>query len=167
MNNSCIQNLYSLKKLLKHLPEKHYTRPAFKIFNASIGEHIRHILEFYSCLLEGVNKGEVNYDSRKRDTEIELNIEVALMHIERIYDSLENMKISKKMRVLSNPTFQEHLSNSIPSSLDRELLYCLDHSIHHMALIKVALHEFDAHHLIDSNFGVAFSTIRNRNKCAQ
>ncbi|MDG1761192.1 MAG: DinB family protein [Flavobacteriaceae bacterium] len=167
MNKQCIQNLQSLNELLKNLPEPYYIKPASKLFNASIGEHIRHILEFYSCLLDGVNEGQVNYDSRKRNPTIELNSEVASMHIDRICSSLESELVSKKIHILANPTFQEDYTCSISSSLERELMYCLDHSIHHMALIKVALYEFDIQHLIDSNFGVAFSTLRNRYKCVQ
>ncbi len=52
------------------------------------------------------------------------------------------------------------------SSYQRELLYNLEHSIHHQALIKVALLEIQ-HDLVDENFGVAQSTIEYRKKCVQ
>ena len=55
----------------------------------------------------------------------------------------------------------------IDTSLYRELGYCLEHSVHHQALIKTALKEHECLGLIDQNFGIASSTIRNRNLCVQ
>lgn len=51
--------------------------------------------------------------------------------------------------------------------INRELAYCLEHSIHHQALIKVGLKEQNIENLIDENFGVAPATIRHKQKCAQ
>ena len=44
-----------------------YTAPCAELSNASIGEHTRHVIELYQCLLAGYEKGEVNYDARKRN----------------------------------------------------------------------------------------------------
>ena len=38
----------------------------------------------------------------------------------------------------------------------------LEHLLHHQALIKVALNEMEANHLINKNFGIAPSTIQYR-----
>ena len=53
----------------------------------------------------------------------------------------------------------------VSSNYDRELLYNLEHCIHHQALIKVGLLHCKAIH-INENFGVAASTIAYRT-CAQ
>ena len=54
----------------------------------------------------------------------------------------------------------------IESNYNRELLYNLEHCIHHQALIKVAIIQ-SATIEIDENFGVARSTIEYRKQCAQ
>jgi RNA-binding protein YhbY len=54
----------------------------------------------------------------------------------------------------------------IDTNYNRELLYNLEHCIHHQALIKVAVLQNDAI-TIDANFGVARSTIEYRKQCAQ
>jgi hypothetical protein len=54
----------------------------------------------------------------------------------------------------------------IESNYFRELLYNLEHCIHHQALIKVAILQCETV-TIDPNFGVARSTIEYRNQCAQ
>ncbi len=42
------------------------------------------------------------------------------------------------------------------------MVYNIEHCIHHQALIKVALNEMEANHLINKNFGMAPSTIQYR-----
>jgi hypothetical protein len=42
------------------------------------------------------------------------------------------------------------------------MVYNIEHCIHHQALIKVALNEMEANHLINKNFGIAPSTIQYR-----
>ena len=54
----------------------------------------------------------------------------------------------------------------IETSFFRELIYCMDHCIHHQSLIKIALLEQNLIHFIDPNFGVAFSTQIYRRQCA-
>ncbi|MCA1746680.1 MAG: hypothetical protein LC655_03220, partial [Bacteroidales bacterium] len=56
----------------------------------------------------------------------------------------------------------------ISSSVGRELAYCIEHSIHHQAIIKAGLIDLNCTELVSSEFGVAYSTIRYRNdSCAQ
>ena len=63
----CKKNLEEIKSLLQVLPKEHYTFPVAILSNATIGEHVRHILEFYKCLIDGIACDVVNYDERKRD----------------------------------------------------------------------------------------------------
>jgi len=41
--------------------------PAF----GEISGHMRHIIEFYECFLDGLPAGRIDYDARKRDQSIE------------------------------------------------------------------------------------------------
>ncbi len=55
-----------------------------------------------------------------------------------------------------------NISLEIPTNFYREMVYNIEHCIHHQALIKVALNEMEANHLINKNFGIAPSTIQYR-----
>jgi hypothetical protein len=46
--------------------------------------------------------------------------------------------------------------------LFRELAYDLEHSIHHQAIIKIAMKNLNSEYALNENFGVARSTIRFR-----
>lgn len=64
----------------------------------------------------------------------------------------------------------EHFISGIPTFIEtnyfREVLYNLEHCIHHQALIKVALLNFN-YIQISETFGIAPSTIEFRKICAQ
>ena len=48
----------------------------------------------------------------------------------------------------------------VSSSFFRELTYLIEHTIHHLAIIKIGLNEVYPAIEIPKNFGVAHSTIR-------
>ena len=57
---------------------------------ASIGGHLRHILEFYECFLDGVDSGHIDYDARKRDQLIERSRTAAAGRIYSLVERLQN-----------------------------------------------------------------------------
>jgi hypothetical protein len=153
--------LNELKDLLSQISDKDYSNPCFELSNATIGEHTRHIVELFQCLENQYESGVINYDSRKRDYAIQTYTETAKSAIETIINNLEKPNKSLILhQVIDGETLE------IESNYDRELLYNLEHCIHHQALIKVAVLQNDSI-TIDENFGVARSTIEYKNQCAQ
>jgi len=155
------KTLKELSDLLSQLTNDDFSCPCHGLSNATIGEHTRHIIELFQCLENQYESGVINYDSRKRDYAIQTCVETAKISIEIISNNLE--KPNKNLilhQVIDGETLE------IESNYNRELLYNLEHCIHHQALIKVAVLQNDAI-TIDENFGVARSTIEYRNQCAQ
>jgi hypothetical protein len=155
------KTLNELSNLLTQLSNQDYCEQCSGLSNATIGEHTRHIIELFQCLENQYESGVINYDSRKRDYAIQTCTETAKAAIEIVKSNLE--KPNKNLilyQVIDGETLE------IESNYDRELLYNLEHCIHHQALIKVAVLQNDSI-TIDENFGVARSTIEYRNQCAQ
>jgi hypothetical protein len=79
-----IEILDQLGSLANRLPPEIYSRPLSCLQENSIGRHVRHIVEFFECLPEATENGEVNYDLRRRDLLIETDPDCALQRIGRI-----------------------------------------------------------------------------------
>jgi hypothetical protein len=154
-------SLNELVDLLRQLPEKEYAKQCKALSDATIGEHTRHIIEMFQCLENFYEDGLVNYDKRERNKRIQTDTGFAIDCIATIQDNLD--KPNKKIALQQIIDGEEIL---IESNYNRELLYNLEHCIHHQALIKVAILQCE-NILIDANFGVARSTIEYRNQCAQ
>ena len=155
------KTLNELELLLNQLSNEDYVSPCKGLSNATIGEHTRHIIEMFQCLQNQYENGIVNYDRGNRDYRIQTDTNFALQCIADIKNKLE--KDNKKL-VLHQIVDKEELH--IESNYFRELLYNLEHCIHHQALIKVAVLQLE-HLQLDADFGVARSTIEYRKQCAQ
>ena len=76
--------LLEIKNICLILPDEIYAKPLNILTGSSIGQHIRHIIEFYHCLLSQANKSVVNYDLRKRNSLIEKSGLSSAQFIEKI-----------------------------------------------------------------------------------
>ena len=152
----------SLAEVLLQLPGNDtYTEPCTALSNATIGQHSRHIIELYQCLLEGCPAGAVNYDDRKRNSLYENDINAAVNAIKEIQQNLDQP--DKALTIVS---MDDNGTAYIQSNYNREILYNLEHCIHHQALIKVALLSIKDFPVAEG-FGVAPSTLQYRQQCAQ
>ena len=156
-----IEALNSLIHVLTQLPLKSYPAPCNALSNASIGQHTRHIIELYQCLIAGYITGEIKYDDRKRDLLLENDVIVAVDAIKEIQLNLD--KPDKAVKIFCETDGD---AVCIESNYYREVLYNLEHCIHHQALIKVALLSVKDIQIADG-FGVAPSTLQYRQQCAQ
>lgn len=157
VNNS----LEELVDLLNQLSEKEYSKSCFELSGASIGEHTRHIVEMFQCLNKNYDLGIVNYDKRERNVLIQTNIDFAVQMILNVKNNIQKENKELELQQMIDGT-----AIKINSNYHRELLYNLEHCIHHQALIKVAILKFE-NVIVDENFGVARSTLEYRNQCAQ
>lgn len=162
MDFSSIKNtLIELKDVLHQLNNETFTKPIPSISNATIGEHTRHIIELYQAVLTAHDTGTLNYDARPRNKTIQENKIIAITTIDEIVNTIE--KEDKKL-------IMEHSVSNVITRIEtnyfREILYNLEHCIHHQALIKVGLLSFKDV-LITETFGVAPSTLEFRKACAQ
>lgn len=157
--------LNEVKKVLEQINITSYTKPNNVLFGSSIGEHVRHIIEFYLCCLEQKKESVVNYDLRLRNKELEVNLGLCIQTFSEVMGELSAI-VSEDDSSLKFTNCMEKSENGIKTSFFRELVYCIDHCIHHQSLIKIALLEQGLIHIIDDEFGVAFSTLEHREQCA-
>ena len=159
LNTDTANVLKQLIRLLEQLNYDEYSAKHSILSNGSIGGHVRHTIELFQQLFIGYSIGEINYDNRKRDIRLEEDIEFAIDSLATI---IVNLRLDDKTLRLGGL----HLGNqSIESTYRRELLYNLEHCIHHQALIKVALLSQGKINIPDS-FGIAKSTLMHRKACA-
>jgi len=69
---SNIGTLQSSATILNNLNDTQYSDTQSPYFSASIGKHVRHIIDHYLCFFTGLEVGRINYDKRQRDIKIEM-----------------------------------------------------------------------------------------------
>lgn len=149
--------------LLEKLDNQIYTLPLDVFKGSSIGQHFRHILDFYNCLINGVQFGTVDYASRKRNPSAETDVEFTKMAFNQVSEMIHQFAEEEGIRVRGD--FSTHITErpELLSSIGRELMFAYDHAVHHLAMIKIGIEMAMPQFPLDNNLGVAPSTIKHRN----
>jgi len=149
--------------LLNLMTNEQYSQ-ALPTFNrSSIGQHIRHIIDFYLCLVNDSAELYINYDERERNPNIETDCLTAKSLLEIIAQKVQNMDLEQQVMVCSSLVADQNEELiSITSSIGRELMYAYDHAIHHLAMIKIGMQIHFPEILISQDLGVAPSTLKFR-----
>ena len=71
ISKAAINVLDQLQEVLEKLMDDQFIAKCEALGGSSIGQHVRHLLEFFVCLESGLATGTVNYDKRKRDLMLE------------------------------------------------------------------------------------------------
>ncbi|MBC7867613.1 MAG: DinB family protein [Gloeobacteraceae cyanobacterium ES-bin-316] len=151
------QQLQSIHKLLSNLTDEQYIQKVTHLGNSSIGGHTRHVIELLQCALEGYDSGEVDYINRKRNLLLESSRKFAQSALEELLNLVQ--KPDRQLKLVVEHTEAAVEPTQVNTTYFREVLYNTEHSIHHLALIKVAIIEMKLT-MVDDNFGMAYSTIR-------
>jgi hypothetical protein len=141
-----------------------YAHPGKLLSRSSIGQHVRHIIELFVCLEEGYAGGTVNYEKRRRDHRIETDKELAVSLLGNIAAGLN--KANRQLRLEATYSDEQGELLQFDTNYYREIAYNLEHTIHHMALIKVGIGEI-SDMAVPETFGVAASTLKHKKACAQ
>ncbi len=151
------KQLLELKHILNKVKESDYNRVIPVLENSTLGKHVRHILEFYECLFISNSGDMVCYDDRRRNLLLEENVRFASDYIDEIIDKIEQVDINKRLLLKSK---YEELDIIMESSLFREITYNIEHTVHHLAIIRIAVSSELKYINLSSDFGYANSTIQ-------
>jgi len=147
--------LHQLSHLLNQLTEEQYTKPLSCMAQNSIGKHVRHVIECYQCMLQGIETGLVDYDKRARNMQLETDKDFSLEVLHSISETI--LKVEEKQIQLA-VTYSETTS-LVQTSVMREVAYNVEHTVHHLAIIKMGINVAYPSVQIPENVGVASSTI--------
>lgn len=160
-----IQQLFKqLQTTIGSLSNEQYSAPSSFLTGATIGQHIRHIIELFQELETGYKTGIVNYDNRKRDRRIETDRSFAVQQLDDLHAGIGKPDKKLMLKAGYDPVTDDFAE--VETNYMRELIYNLEHTVHHMALIRVGIKEVSKIYLSD-DFGIAASTLKFRQACAQ
>jgi uncharacterized damage-inducible protein DinB len=161
--NANVDALLQARDVLERVSDSMYARAAPGTNGISIGRHMRHVLEFYECFLHGTDRGVIDYDSRTRSAAVETDRRVAAQRTDELLWRLQTMPGA--LAELPVHVCGEDTGILLASTFGRELQALVSHTIHHFAMIGVALHAWGIS--VDPTFGVAPATLRYRARTAE
>ena len=162
MKESSRKLLEETANVIKQMEINQYTRE-LTVFNGNtIGKHVRHILDLFECLIESCKHSELNYDHRKRSSEIESSLECAISKMNEIAEKIEELNLRQKLKLTQTIN---NVRCEFETEVGRELLYNLEHMVHHLTLIRIGIEQNFPLIQIPNHFGVAYSTQQYIKNC--
>ena len=151
--------LKQLIAVVEQVNETDFCKPCAPL-NATIGQHLRHTLEFFICLEQGYERGVVNYDKRIHSKVMENDKVVALYTIRQVQEFINNNQDDKALKLEVGYLPDSDICETINTNYLRELVYNCEHAVHHMAIMKIGSKEVAHYISLPADFGIAVSTLR-------
>lgn len=150
--------LDELAAVLQQVSATVYTAKSFPRVSGSIGQHVRHILDHVAGLCGTARSGVLSYDSRERGTDVEADRSAALRTIRHLQAMLTQLDDCDENAPITLTSVVAHGRAPLAarSTLAREILFVISHTVHHQALIAVLLSA--SGHSVPDAFGLAPST---------
>ncbi len=154
------QGLELVTRLQSHVDaEALYVRAPESLAHNGPGSHLRHIHDLYLCFLRDRASSRIDYDQRDRDELFERDASHAARTVRetmRRLSALDEQELTGDVLVKmdADPADAEPFHES---TIERELVFLLSHTIHHYALIALILRAQGFQ--CDAEFGVAPATL--------
>lgn len=146
--------------LIDAVTDHAFVSPSATIRGGTIGAHVRHVLDHYAALFNGVDAPPVAYDRRERRLAMERDRTAARASVDALRARLICPTLAADspvtIRVMTSAEGQEV---ELRSTFGRELAFATHHAIHHLAMMRAIASEFGVS--LDDNFGKAPSTVHH------
>lgn len=160
ITKACSNILSQLSDMVSQLTEQDFIKPVDTLGNSTLGQHLRHTVEFFICLEKGFEAGIINYDQRAHNKLIETDKFIALSMLSKISDFILSQKSNKALKLEAAYDLDKEEFVTIETNYVRELVYNIEHAVHHMAIMKIGIRQAAPYVTLASDFGIAASTLR-------
>ena len=156
---SSIKTLSKSKSLLSILSNQDLCNISVPPYYSCIGSHIRHILDIYDCVFDGIDIRLVDLTERTRDLKMHEDCAYALENVLRVIKEVENLEgtnLELKINVVDDLGLGKV---EIEYTIAAILAQANSHAIHHYAIINYILNHLDIE-IEDETFGFNPTTPR-------
>jgi hypothetical protein len=150
--------LQQMRSMIEEMDDDAYTMPAPGRSSGGVGGHVRHCLDHVGALVHATRTGVVEYDRRRRGTDVETRRSAAIHQIGELVERLATLDSS----MLDEPLLVESQIDPsgamilTRSSVCREVAFVISHTIHHNAIVAQLLAGREL--TLDARFGLAPAT---------
>ncbi len=133
LHNVTIEALDQIRSLIQSVQGA--SEPSEDLYATSgIGVHVRHVADHFRALEAGIVSGTVDYNRRRRECTLERQSELGLAEVESLITWLQTATFNDvAVDVVSEISCLQTETAQFKSNTGRELLYLINHTIHHAA----------------------------------
>lgn len=132
---SNLKNLQKSKRILSNLTDEVLCETSIPPYYSSIGSHIRHILDFYDCILKMDSSKQVDLTARTRNKRVESDCKIASCYLNIIIEKLNlfDYDMNETVEVIDDLGMG---TTKIIYTIGALFAQANSHTIHHYAIIN-------------------------------
>jgi uncharacterized damage-inducible protein DinB len=153
------ENLCRGMQLLKCISDEEYSNTTIAPYYSSIGGHMRHILDVFDCVFEGLDSKDINLINRKRNELAEKYTKNGIEYFEKTVTNLKSLKTENFNEIVK---VTDDLGLGVATSdytLSAILIQAHSHAIHHFSSVGYIISQLGIQ-LPDEDFGFNPTTPR-------
>ena len=154
-----VKNLNRGINLLNSINDQEYANNSTAPYYSSIGIHMRHILDVFQCIFDGVESGQIDLSARQRNGLAETKVVIGLAYFDEILSLLNKVDekdLDKLVEVKDDLGLGMITANY---TIAAALIQAHSHAIHHFASIGYIISQMGIN-LPDGDFGYNPTTPR-------
>lgn len=153
------KNLNRGVKLLNSISDQQYSSTSAPPYFSSIGSHMRHILDVFSCIFNGLETKQVDFSARERNSLAEQTTEAGIQYFDLIISKLHQLSEDDFEMMISVTDDLGTGKVTANYTLGSALIQAHSHAIHHFASIGFIINRLGVE-LPDEDFGYNPTTPR-------
>ncbi len=142
------QNLNQAISLLNTIENSSYTNTTVGPYHSSIGSHLRHTLDFFQCIIDGLDANAINLTQRKRDETIANDKDIAISKIREIQETFVHFTDINTDYIIHVTDDLGQGEVTVSYTLESIMAFAHSHAIHHFATIGYLLHQLNIQHTV-------------------
>ncbi|TDQ29910.1 DinB family protein [Tenacibaculum caenipelagi] len=146
------KNLQRGVKLLKAISDEQYSDTSIPPYYSSIGANMRHILDVFTCVFNGINKKCIDFSDRERNKLVEEKTEFGIAYFDKVISQLHCLKTEDFDTIISVTDDLGTGKVTANYTLGSALIQAHSHAIHHFASIGFIINQLGVE-LPDADFG--------------
>ncbi|QMU66784.1 MAG: DinB family protein [Flavobacteriaceae bacterium] len=146
------KNLHRGIKLLNSISDQQYSDTSSPPYYSSIGAHMRHILDVFSCIFKGLESREVDFSLRERNALAEQKTTVGIDYFNQVISKLHQLEEEDFNMTLAVTDDLGLGKVTMKYTLESALCQAHSHAIHHFSSIGFIINHLGLK-LPDNDFG--------------
>lgn len=138
--------------LLQSISDENYSNMSIAPYYSSIGSHMRHILDVFDCVFEGIPTNQINLINRQRNVDAESYTLEGIKYFNEVLIKLETLNCKDFNKIVK---VTDDLGTGVISAdytLGGILIQAHSHAIHHFSSVGYVISQLGIE-LPDNDFG--------------
>ncbi len=154
------ENLQRGIKLLEAISDEDYSNCTIPPYYSSIGNNIRHILDVFLCVFEGIESNNIDFSCRKRNELAQKETQSGILYCKQIIEKLHLLNSEDYNKLIKVTDDLGKGLVTVDYTLISTLIQAHSHAIHHFAIIGFIINQLGIE-LPEPDFGYNPTTPKN------